>query len=164
MRIVVAAKMAESEFQSEKDRMLPKKKLRSLIERLRGTDRAKLQDFVKKEMELVYHLKHFPKRQEFWRAFVEAGALSAFIVTLFENYLKLHGMLKGQEKYCTLQVVWMDFVRKILHQPLTDMDASTQWDAGIRKTSLTPSMSTKMAIVSSVARLFLLSVSNQWCQ
>ena len=144
--------MAESEYQSEKDRMLPKKKLKSLIERLREADRAKLQDFVKKEIESGYNLKHFPERQEFWQAFVGAGAQSAFVVTLFENYLKLLGTLKGREKFSTLQVEWMDFVRKILHQPSTDMDASTQWDAGVRKTSRTPSMSTKTAIVSSVAR------------
>ena len=90
--------MAESEYQSEKDRMLPKKKLKSLIERLREADRAKLQDFVK-EIESGYHLKHFPERQEFWQAFVGAGAQSAFVVTLFENYLKLLGMLKSSLLY-----------------------------------------------------------------
>ena len=82
--------------------MLPKKKLKSLIERLRKADRSKLQDFVKKEMDSGYHLQHFPERQEFWQAFVEAGALSAFIVTLFENYLKFLCTLKGREKYSIL--------------------------------------------------------------
>ena len=36
--------MAESEYQSEKDWMLPKMKLKSLIERLRKADQTKLQD------------------------------------------------------------------------------------------------------------------------
>jgi len=43
----------------------------------------------------------------------------------------------------------MDFVRDIL---LTDTDAAIQWDAGVKKTTLIPSISTKTAIVASLAR------------
>ena len=58
--------MAESEdYQSEKDRVLPKKKLKSLIERLSGTDRAKLMDFVRKEVDSGYL---FPETLAFWKA------------------------------------------------------------------------------------------------
>ena len=92
--------MAESEYQSEKDRMLPKKKLKSLIERLREADRAKLQDFVK-EIESGYHLKYFPERQEFWQAFVGTGSQSAFVVTLFENYLGTYVKRTAEVLYFT---------------------------------------------------------------
>ena len=145
--------MAESEdYQSEKDRVLPKKKLKSLIERLSGTDRAKLMDFVRKEVDSGYHLKHFPERLAFWKACVETGAIEAFTLALFDHYLKLLRTLKGREKYSSLLVKWMDFVRDILHKLSTDTDAAIQWDAGIKKTALIPSISTKTAIVSSLAR------------
>ena len=146
------ADLEPEDYQSEKDRVLPKKKLKSLIERLLGADRAKLKEFVTKEMDSGHHLKCFPERQAFWKACVETGAMEAFILALFDQYLKLLRTLKGREKYSSLQVKWMDFVREVLHRLSTGTEASIQWDAGVSKTALKPSMSTKTAIVSSLAR------------
>jgi len=94
-------------------------------------------DFVRKEVNSGYHLKHFPERLAFWKECVETGAIEAFTLTLFDHYLKLLRTLKGQEKYSSLLVKWMDFVRDILHK---------------LSTALIPSISTKTAIVSSLAR------------
>ena len=46
----------------------------------------------------------------------------------------------------------MDGFRSVLHRLSTGTEASIQWDVGVSKTALNPSMSTKTAIVSSLAR------------
>ena len=93
------ADVEPEDCQSEKDRVLPKKKQNSLIKTLAGADRAKLMEVVRKVMNSGHQLKCFPERQAFGKCqCVETGAMEAFILALFDEYLEVASLTEGTGK------------------------------------------------------------------
>ncbi len=97
---------------------------------------------MKKDIVSGRHLQVFTDRQSFWE---QCAALFNQYVALLEK------CFKGREKYSTLQVEWMEYIRLVQYERPRKCEAAKLWAQLVEKTSLNPSETTKSAIVSSIA-------------
>jgi len=81
--------------------------MKTLISKLREVKCKDVYSYVYRNVGSGYHLKHYPERQTFWDACIQARALDSFVNVLFDKYLGLVDGLKGHERYTSLQVRWM---------------------------------------------------------
>ena len=146
------AECSSSEFLAEKQRMLPKKKIKSLISELRNVKSEDLLSQVYKDVGSGYHLKHYPERQAFWDVCMQTKALDPFVNTLFDKYLDLVVGLKGREKYASLQVQWMELLRCIQYEPTSQKAISQKWSLAVKEVETVPSTATECAIITSIGK------------
>ena len=146
------AECSSSEFLAEKQRMLPKKKTKSLISELRNVKSEDLLSQVYKDVGSGYHLKHYPERQAFWDVRVQTKALDPSVNTLFDKYLDLVVGLKGHEKYASLQVHWMELLCCIQYEPTSQKAIFQKWSLAVKEVETVPSTATECAIITSIGR------------
>ena len=116
---------ATSQYLNSEDRVLKKQQLKSLTEELAKVEIKQILDCVVEEVSKGHHLQYFPERQLFWNDCCKNSTLKKLVSELHQLYISLVNEAVGRNKYASLQMLWMNCVRILLHGPDTEVTSLT---------------------------------------
>lgn len=149
-----------------KARLLTKRELQYILERLRSADMGIFAAFVKKHIEKneAVQLSFYEDRRRLWCTWNEDGRLTgllSFLLSGFYDLLEQH--TKGGERFARFLVSWHNFVGTLACNPEGDTELEARWCTLTDQLDFDVSSESRSALVFAVASASYTFLQKQVC-